>query len=83
MSNYELQGQEEFYDSLNNSSIEAVLLHLKANKMQVLLSHQCMTENGFETSDKFIIVDTKDFQQVVVENQYKQQFTINPNQICI
>ena len=79
---YELEAQEDFYYQLNRSeSIESSLMYLQANKKQVLLSHQCMTENGFEESDKFIIVDTLDFQQVVVENQYKQQFTINPNQI--
>jgi len=79
---YELEAQEDFYYQLNNSeTIESSLMYLQANKKQVRLSHQCMNENGFEESDKFIIVDTLDFQQVIIENQYKMRYKINPNQI--
>lgn len=51
-------------------------------KTEVTLDHNCMTENGFERSDRFTIYrGVGNFQQVKIQNQYGQRFIINPNQI--
>ena len=62
---------------MSNSDI----LYLEANKTPIVLTHNCMNENGFEDSDIFTISDPMNFEQIKIKNQYNQEFTINPNQI--
>lgn len=48
----------------------------------VELTHQCKTENGIEKDENLIIFKIIGaFEQLVVENQYGQLYTVNPNQV--
>lgn len=58
-----------------------ILMH-KSLGLTVELTHQCKTEQGIESDERFKITEIiDDFEQLVIENQYKQTITINPNQI--
>ena len=58
------------------------ILFYQTNKKAVTLSHQCKTENGIEEDEIFTIDKViRDFEQLLVVNQYLQFYTINPNQI--
>ena len=61
------------------------ILFCETCQKQIILTHQCKTENGIEADEVFTIKETKDgfgnFEQVTIINQYKQEFIINPNQI--
>lgn len=85
--------QAEFFDNLNRQEKESAghmtasdIMMYRAVKKQVYLTYQCRTENGITDEERFIIQeaigkDEDNFQQVVVENQYGQTYTINVNQL--
>ena len=59
----------------------SILMHQVCEK-PVQLTDSCMTENGLQVGERFLIVDIiGNFEQVVIENQYDQEFIINVNQI--
>tara|TARA_R110000803_G_scaffold204682_1_gene270866 strand:- start:169 stop:393 length:225 start_codon:yes stop_codon:yes gene_type:complete len=48
----------------------------------VELSHECKVYNGIFSDEEFRIERiVGDFEQVIVINQYSQEFKINPNEI--
>lgn len=58
------------------------LLFYQSCKKEIILSHQCKTEQGIEDDEHFIIIDIiGDFEQLKIQNQFKQTNIINPNQI--
>ena len=58
------------------------ILMYQVCKQPIQLTHQCMTENGLESDEKFTIKDiVGNFDRLVIVNQYNQSITINPNQI--
>ena len=58
------------------------ILFFQVNKKPVKLTNQCIIENGIEPDEIFTIHKIiGDFEQVEINNQYNQKFTINPNQL--
>ena len=53
-----------------------------ANKIPLNLTHQCRTEQGFDSDEIFHISEIIGaYEQLKIENQYGQTAIINPNQI--
>lgn len=58
------------------------ILYSIANKIEVLLTHQCKTENGFAESERFKIFEViGNFEQLNIVNQYGMEYVINSNQL--
>lgn len=58
------------------------ILLAQSCKLDIELSHQCKTENGIERDEEFKIVEViGTCAQLVIENQYGQKVTVNPNQV--
>jgi len=58
------------------------ILLAQSCKLNIELSHQCKTENGIEHDEEFKIIEILGaFEQLVIENQYGQKVTVNPNQV--
>jgi len=63
---------------MNNSDI----MMYETCKKPIGLTHQCKTEQGIEPDEIFIITQILgNFEQLKIQNQYKQDYIINPNQI--
>lgn len=59
-----------------------ILMH-QSCAIPVKLSHQCVTENGIESDEIFVISKViGDFEQLEITNQYGMKVIINPNQIA-
>lgn len=65
-----------------NEMSKSDIQYAQVNKKIVELTHGCKTELGIEDDEDFTILEIiKDFQQLVIVNQYGMEYTINPNQI--
>ena len=83
--------QNEFFDNINKTEQEQFgdldnkkISEFFTLKKEVFPDHQCKTENGIESDEKFIIVDIiGNYEQLQICNQYKQYFIVNPSQLKI